>query len=114
MLLQKAFFFPFVACTIIIIVLLWYYRTRNPVKRLRPPFGQIFLFAIILMGLNGAVSFFVANTLLSGTDVARSLQESREQRGGDFGRGRDSLPPPAASGSWDRIVNPPRDDDFED
>lgn len=103
MLLHKAFFVPFCIGLIVITAVLWHYRTSNPIKQMRPPFGQILLFAIVLVGLNGAGSYIVAKTVLSGTEVARSMKESKEQRGGDFGRSADRLPTSGA-GSWDRIM----------
>jgi len=113
MLMQKAFFVPFLIGSLVIAVLLWQYWSRNPIRQLRPPFGQILLFAIVLFGMNAAVSFLLAKTILSGSDVARSIEESKEQRGGDFGRRPDNLPA-SSGGSWDRIMPGRRGGDEEE
>ena len=103
--LQKtAFLMPFIIGTVIIAVILWYARVRQPIKRLRAPFGQLLLLGNVLMMVNGAIATFIAKAILSGDKVAKSLTEEKKKGyAGSGGTLPDQPKETERRGSWDRI-----------
>lgn len=104
---KTAFLMPFCIGVVAIGFILWYARVRNPMKRMRPPFGLLALAGIVLMMLNGGISAFIAKAILTGDDVAKSLKEEKK-KGYDT---RDSTLPQRDKkddeekpmSSWDRL-----------
>jgi hypothetical protein len=103
---KTAFLMPFCIGVVAIAFILWYARVRNPIKRLRPPFGLLLLGGIVLLLLNGGISAFIAKAILTGDDVAKSLAEEKK-RGYDAGnstlpqRQKDDGEKPMST--WDRL-----------
>ena len=104
---KTAFLMPFCIGVVAIGFILWYARVRNPMKRMRPPFGLLTLAGIVLMMVNGGISAFIAKAILTGDDVAKSLKEEKK-KGYDP---RDSTLPQRGTkddeekpmGTWDRL-----------
>ncbi|MFM7181067.1 MAG: hypothetical protein ACKO2G_06345 [Verrucomicrobiales bacterium] len=97
---------PFCIGTVIIGFILWYARVRNPMRRMRPPFGLLALAGIVLMMVNGGLAAFIAKAILTGDDIAKGLKEETK-RAYD---GRDTTLPPGKKdegekpmSSWDRL-----------
>jgi hypothetical protein len=76
---KTAFLMPFCIGVVAIGFILWYARVRNPMKRMRPPFGLLALAGIVLMMVNGGISAFIAKAILTGDDVAKSLKEEKKK-----------------------------------
>lgn len=113
---KTAFLLPFCIGVVIIGVVLWYARVRHPLKRLRPPFGLLFLAGIVLMMVNGAIAAFIAKAILTGDEVAKNLTEEKKQ---GYSGGNATLPERKDDGkekpmsSWDRIKYGNRDQEQE-
>lgn len=111
---KTAFLLPFCIGVVVIGFVLWYARVRHPLKRLRPPFGLLFLAGIVLMMVNGAIAAFIAKAILTGDEVAKNLTE--EKKAGYSGgnaivpeRKGDEKEKPMSS--WDRIKYGNRDEE---
>ena len=76
---KAAFLMPFCIGVVAIGFILWYARVRNPMKRMRPPFGLLALAGIVLLMVNGGISAFIAKAILTGDDVAKSLKEEKKK-----------------------------------
>ena len=103
---KAAFLMPFCIGVVIIGFILWYARVRNPMKRMRPPFGLLLLGGIVLMLVNGGLAAFIAKAILTGDEVAKNLKEE-PKRGYD---GSDTTLPRKENedeekpmSSWDRL-----------
>ncbi len=103
MLQRQAFLLPFVICLVASAAILWFWRTRNPVKIFRPPAGAVFLGGVILTMVSAGVAFFVANTVLSGDEVVQQFKESQKKE--KYASRADQLiDADGRGGSWDRIM----------
>ncbi len=103
---KTAFLVPFTIGVVIIGIILWYARVHQPLKKLRPPFGQLLLIGIVLTMLNAAVASLVAKAVLTGDEVHKSLTAEKKRSYEDRrdasptdkkGRGEKQM------SSWDRI-----------
>lgn len=103
---KTAFLMPFCIGLVAIGFILWYARVRNPMKRMRPPFGLLLLAAIVLLMVNGGVAAFIARAILTGDEVAKSLKDEKK-RAYDSGdttlpqRKKDDGEKPMST--WDRL-----------
>ena len=103
MLQRQAFLLPFAICLVITCTVLWFWRTRNPVKKFRPPVGAVFLLGLILVMVSGAASYMVANTVLEGEEMVQHFKDSKKKEkylGSGGGPGGDAN---ARGGSWERM-----------
>ena len=104
MLQRQAFLLPFVICLVASAAILWFWRTRNPVKRFRPPAGAVFLGGVILTMVSAGVALLVANTVLTGDELVQELKESRKKE--KYASRADQLIEAGGrGGSWDRIMS---------
>lgn len=114
---KTAFLMPFCIGLVAIGFILWYARVRNPMKRMRPPFGLLALGGIVLLMLNGAIAAFIAKAILTGDDVAKSLT-AEKKKGYKAGnaitpdhRKEDEEKP---MGTWDRLKYGDRNTEEQD
>jgi hypothetical protein len=104
---KTAFLVPFAIGVVVIGFVLWYARVRQPLVMLRPPFGQLLLIGIVLMMVNAALASFVANAILTGEEIHKSLTAEKKRSYED----RNEAPPNVHKdrggekqmNSWDRI-----------
>lgn len=79
------FLMPLIICSVISTAILWFYRTKNPVKRFRPHFGELAVLGVVLYGISVGVSFFVYRTIETGADSITAIKEAKEAQ--DKGQG---------------------------
>jgi len=103
MLQRQAFLLPFIICLVASAAILWFWRTRNPVKIFRPPAGAVFLGGVILTMVSAGLAFFVANAVLSGDEVVQEFKES-QKKDKYAGRTDKLIEGGGRGGSWDRIM----------
>lgn len=75
------FLMPLIICSVISTVILWYCRTKNPVKRFRPHFGEIAVLGIVLYGMSIGASYFVYTTITTGQEKIEDLKKMPEKMG---------------------------------
>ena len=114
---KTAFLMPFCIGLVIIAFILWYARVRNPIKKLRPPFGLLTLAAIVLLMVNGAIASFIAKAILTGDDVAKNLKAEKKRGYGSGNafvpeRKKDDEEKPMSS--WDRLKYGDRNQEEEE
>jgi hypothetical protein len=102
-LFQQAFLLPFCLCLLASVAILWFWATRNPVKRFRPPLGAIAVGGVMLFMISGGLSAFVAKSILNAESFHAQLKAANEPKRGYSGRAGNAVPG-ARGGSWDRIL----------
>jgi hypothetical protein len=109
-LFKQAFLMPFSICVVISMVILWYFATRNPIRRFRPPLGQVLVGAVVLFMVSGGLSFIVAKTVLEGNTIAQQMKEARKEKK-KYQNRNDKIIGDGSTrgGSWDRIMGNDRD-----
>lgn len=60
------FLMPLIICMVISTAIMWYCRTKNPVKQFRPHFGEIAVLGVVLYGCSVGASYFVYLTITEG------------------------------------------------
>lgn len=73
------FLMPLIICSVISTAILWFYRTKNPVKRFRPHFGELAVLGVVLYGFSVGVSYFVYRTIETGADSITAMKEAQEK-----------------------------------
>lgn len=69
------FLMPLIICSVISTVILWFCRTKNPVKRFRPHFGEIAVLGLVLYGISVGASYLVYMTITEGQSKIEDLKE---------------------------------------
>ncbi len=70
---------PMICCMIISITVLWYFRTRNPVKRFRPSWGEVTVLGVVLFGISAFSSYLIYRTIETGADSIAAMKEAQEE-----------------------------------
>jgi len=75
---SSEFLMPLVICLLASGLVLWFYRTRNPVKKFRPAWGELVFWGVMLAAISSVVSFFVFKTITEGQQGIESLKKQAE------------------------------------
>ncbi|QQL45613.1 hypothetical protein [Sulfuriroseicoccus oceanibius] len=75
---SSEFLMPMVICLLASGLVLWFYRTRNPVKKFRPAWGELVFWGLMLAAISTVVSFFVFKTITEGQQGIESLKKQAE------------------------------------
>ena len=74
---------PLMICLVISTAVLWYYRTKNPVKQFRPHWGEIMVLAVVLFGISVTASFFIYRAIETGADSIATMKENAKDAEND-------------------------------
>lgn len=72
------FLTPWIICLVISATILWFYRTRNPVKQFRPRFGELAVIGVILFGLSTGASLVVFKAVTEGQDSLEAMKKAEK------------------------------------
>jgi len=59
---------------------LWYFRTKNPVKRFRPAWGEVAVLGVVLFGISAFSSYFVYRAIETGADSITAMKEAKKAK----------------------------------
>jgi hypothetical protein len=103
MLYRQAFLMPFTICLVVSAFVLWFWWSRNPVRKFRPAMGAVVLVGLMLGMVSGGAAYLVAHTVLGGDEMVQQFKNTKQTQ--KYVGRSDEVPGSAGGkgGSWDRL-----------